>query len=193
MIAEQNVSLPSRERGLKCGGDPAAAAGGASLPSRERGLKSATCPGSRSSIRVAPLAGAWIEIVFILLLQGYGTTSLPSQERGLKYRQNIKTYNLSVVAPLAGAWIEIAPDSTCFCSPMVAPLAGAWIEMGIATYVYNRFASLPSRERGLKFGWMDNRWRTRAVAPLAGAWIEIARMKGSCGIQNSRSPREGVD
>lgn len=32
-----------------------------------------------------------------------------------------------------------------------------------------------------------------AVAPLAGAWIEIARMKGSCGIQNSRSPREGVD
>ena len=77
---------------------------------------------------VAPLAGAWIEILLLLIF-------LPKL----------------VVAPLAGAWIEISYPVQVPVVRMVAPLAGAWIE--IPTDV-NSIAiclmSLPSRERGLK-------------------------------------------
>ena len=55
-----------------------------SLPSRERGLKFRTCRPD-SARRVAPLAGAWIEMPSVL------DAHLPD-----------------VVAPLAGAWIEIS-------------------------------------------------------------------------------------
>ena len=77
-----------------------------SLPSRERGLKSQQFHQWESECWVAPLAGAWIEI-----LSGRKNAnllmSLPSRERGLKYypRKNLQKSNL--VAPLAGAWIEI--------------------------------------------------------------------------------------
>ena len=55
---------------------------------------------------VAPLAGAWIEIVI--------STS----------------FNIAPgVAPLAGAWIEILWVIMFLVVLMVAPLAGAWIEM----------------------------------------------------------------
>ena len=78
--------------------------------------------------RVAPLAGAWIEI-------------------GRIEREVYETR----VAPLAGAWIEIRK----LCGPQsmiaVAPLAGAWIEIAELTRrLQNAFQSLPSRERGLK-------------------------------------------
>ena len=60
-----------------------------SLPSRERGLKFrfASIPGNLFC--VAPLAGAWIEILILV-------------------RKSI----IEVVAPLAGAWIEIALADT---------------------------------------------------------------------------------
>ena len=77
--------------------------------------------------RVAPLAGAWIEIVKNKLRKEK-QWSLPSRERGLKYTDNnytdldkmslpsrerglkslISFHHLNIlVAPLAGAWIEI--------------------------------------------------------------------------------------
>ena len=62
----------------------------------------------RNKSIVAPLAGAWIEIV-----------------------TSVTLYIFSTVAPLAGAWIEIGPPA---CQPgynSVAPLAGAWIEIWI--------------------------------------------------------------
>ena len=77
---------------------------------------------------VAPLAGAWIEIV----RNGAGNAdreSLPSRERGLKSRNTKMEYSWPWVAPLAGAWIEmyvIGSGVRCFA---VAPLAGAWIEI----------------------------------------------------------------
>ena len=79
------MSLPSRERGLKYlqsyhTVDPAR-----SLPSRERGLKSVQAILKTTVEGVAPLAGAWIEIV-------------NDAERNVKG---------IAVAPLAGAWIEI--------------------------------------------------------------------------------------
>ena len=58
-------------------------------------------------LEVAPLAGAWIEILAMdFLTKSY--VSLPSRERGLK--SHTKSVWRSVrrkVAPLAGAWIEI--------------------------------------------------------------------------------------
>ena len=59
-----------------------------------------------SALSVAPLAGAWIEIVCIVMYVGcWG------------------------VAPLAGAWIEIYTVVVGAGGPAVAPLAGAWIEI----------------------------------------------------------------
>ena len=59
-----------------------------SLPSRERGLKFERWYLGKREQQVAPLAGAWIEIIL------YSQTTV-----------------LKSVAPLAGAWIEIHPLS----------------------------------------------------------------------------------
>ena len=59
-------------------------------------------------MRVAPFAGAWIEI-----------TNLKQFEGG------------AVVAPFAGAWIEISTRTTQKIGGNVAPFAGAWIEIGV--------------------------------------------------------------
>ena len=55
---------------------------------------------------VAPLAGAWVEI-------------LP-----LKKKASVK-----FVAPLAGAWVEIVDMDAKSVIISVAPLAGAWVEI----------------------------------------------------------------
>ena len=79
--------------------------------------------------KVAPLAGAWIEI--------------------LKF---MPTTAENLVAPLAGAWIEMWYAKYKNTSQLVAPLAGAWIEMITCKDHYiNVMPSLPSRERGLKY------------------------------------------
>ena len=59
--------------------------------------------------RVAPYAGAWIEILV-----------------GLDIPDAI------VVAPYAGAWIEIVYFFSDITSCDVAPYAGAWIEISVA-------------------------------------------------------------
>ena len=55
-----------------------------SLPSRERGLKFPDTMSEKNTIKVAPFAGAWIEILLCDCFMGGYT-----------------------VAPFAGAWIEI--------------------------------------------------------------------------------------
>ena len=55
---------------------------------------------------VAPLAGAWIEILYPSVMHSK-SGSLPSRERGLKYAQSHNPQHRQAVAPLAGAWIEI--------------------------------------------------------------------------------------
>ncbi len=79
------ASLPLRERGLKFLQRGIAERKHMSLPLRERGLKFHMLNDTRFVARVAPPAGAWIEII----------CGLPSS-----------AYKL--VAPPAGAWIEIA-------------------------------------------------------------------------------------
>ncbi len=101
-----------------------------SLPSRERGLKYTRIHGRTGGIRVAPFAGAWIEI-----------RHFPDPD------------GRDPVAPFAGAWIEIVSNNVVTSeNTMVAPFAGAWIEIGIAGSDHGIIRpSLPSRERGLKF------------------------------------------
>ena len=124
-----------------------------SLPMRERGLKYVRAAPDHEASRVAPHAGAWIEI------------SRPAQTlAGLS------------VAPHAGAWIEIRPRAANHPHARVAPHAGAWIEIiHFALSRRHRAKSLPMRERGLKFGQVVGRLIIDLVAPHAGAWIEISR------------------
>ena len=82
-------SLPSRERGLKLFLALLVASGVKSLPSRERGLKLCAAMLVICAILVAPLAGAWIEIL---------------------YRKG--QHRNSRVAPLAGTCIEISIIAT---------------------------------------------------------------------------------
>ena len=56
-----------------------------SLPSRERGLKFVDGLLSNIQPQVAPLAGAWIEIIYQTFALINCQASLPSRERGLKY------------------------------------------------------------------------------------------------------------
>ena len=56
---------------------------------------------------VAPLVGAWIEITFELIRVLIKDPSLLSWERGLKLHYLSNFFKRLVVAPLVGAWIEI--------------------------------------------------------------------------------------
>ena len=56
----------------------------------------------------------------------------------------------------------------------VAPFAGAWIEiLSYLLQLVGIVASLPSRERGLKWFVYAAKITGEVVAPFAGAWIEI--------------------
>ena len=122
------LSLPSRERGLKSGSLFRLSRGAAVAPLAGAWIEILLSFRRTKENDVAPLAGAWIEIFNASCLFSCNT-SLPSRERGLKY---ILLFLHSVrhnVAPLAGAWIEII---IFWCSAectFVAPLAGAWIEI----------------------------------------------------------------
>ncbi len=59
-------------------------------------------------MRVAPHAGAWIEIYVPLSDMAVSGASHPTRVRGLKSEFEPKTYDKLVVAPHAGAWIEMS-------------------------------------------------------------------------------------
>ena len=77
-----------------------------SLPSWERGLKLSQYHQKPLTLAVAPLVGAWIEIIDVDWLQTF-----------------------LFVAPLVGAWIEISECPYFLKKCLVAPLVGAWIEI----------------------------------------------------------------
>ena len=78
--------------------------------------------------KVAPLAGAWVEICHV---------------------RNVRL--MPLVAPLAGAWVEIVSAAGRGYKEIVAPLAGAWVEIAWKELTEKaEQLSLPSRERGLK-------------------------------------------
>ena len=59
-----------------------------------------------STVSVAPYAGAWIEMNSNADI-GASLSSLPTRERGLKFNSVKVVVNIYLVAPYAGAWIEI--------------------------------------------------------------------------------------
>ena len=101
-------------------------------------------------MRVAPFAGAWIE------MQSCAVCA-----------------DQAKVAPFAGAWIEIMLFRCRQILVIVAPFAGAWIEIAGNGSDVVRPRSLPSRERGLKSTYIFFISICINVAPFAGAWIEI--------------------
>ena len=130
-------------------------------------MKSHPCCKQHRSFLVAPLAGAWIEI-----LSG-----------------NSSRYS-SPVAPLAGAWIEI-PSA----APPPRPLASLHSrERGLKSVPSLPFVpslpSLHSRERGLKYEQFRKGAAACFVAPLAGAWIEITSSMALFGTPQSLPSRE---
>ena len=98
---------------------------------------------------------------------------------------------------------------------IVAPFTGAWIEIQFVPAHGTGAASLPSRERGLKFerirrgldriqvapftgAWIEILGRVRDaldvfVAPFTGAWIEIQASSKSSSEDKSRSLHGSVD
>ena len=80
-----------------------------------------------STACVAPLVGAWIEI-------------MKSALGGI----------ICTVAPLVGAWIEMYINVCVINRTKVAPLVGAWIEIINCWFINSSHSSLPSWERGLK-------------------------------------------
>ena len=146
-ILRAHGSLPSWERGLKCYDRHQYPPLSWSLPSWERGLKFEI---DKICIRielVAPLVGAWIEIV---LSKG---ESSPGE-----------------VAPLVGAWIEILVYITAI-DPQLKSLP-SW-ERGlkyVMVYPATRIqTSLPSWERGLKFGTSIEYFMTRTCRSPRGS------------------------
>ena len=77
-----------------------------SLPTRERGLKWLKRELAMELQKVAPYAGAWIEINVVGCIASHAH-----------------------VAPYAGAWIEIQVPGDNRITSVVAPYAGAWIEI----------------------------------------------------------------
>ena len=77
---------------------------------------------------VAPLVGAWIEIVYH---SDYSSGAGGRTPCGCVDRNCLisETLTKPCVAPLAGAWIEIRREEWYYCKFEVAPLVGAWIEI----------------------------------------------------------------
>ena len=81
------------------------------------------------SIRVAPFAGAWIEIFMPI---SFRTALAVAPFAGAWIEMNPIRFasQCMLVAPFAGAWIEILCDiAPPACPILVAPFAGAWIEI----------------------------------------------------------------
>ena len=121
-------SLPSRERGLKFGLlQEVVCLFIPSLPSRERGLKWQRKDRKCDRMVVAPLAGAWIEIIASESCKEI-LQSLPSRERGLKSYGN-NNYPVALMS---------LPSRERGLKSYARTPTGQGVE------------SLPSRERGLK-------------------------------------------
>ena len=122
-------SLPVRERGLKCLGDVFPFGQVGSLPVRERGLKSYRMVTPLSPPRVAPCAGAWVEII-----------------------QQQFAGDEEAVAPCAGAWVEIAMNTSLTSTPPRSlPVRERGLKFPGLFPCCQSLRSLPVRERGLKY------------------------------------------
>ena len=95
-------------------------------------MKSSSAPGDRSTVDVAPLVGAWIEIIFIPY-SIFCFHVAPLVGAWIEIPRFAHDLPSAVkVAPLVGAWIEISKRNRVHWENAVAPLVGAWIEISSA-------------------------------------------------------------
>ena len=99
-----------------------------SLLSWERGLKFEIDICFTKAIFVAPLVGAWIEIVTQKCINCEKIVA-PLVGAWIEILIGDIVRDLLGVAPLVGAWIEIHQQSLGHLKKIVAPLVGAWIEI----------------------------------------------------------------
>ena len=99
---------------------------------------------------VAPLAGAWIEIMDAIDQIHQLGKSLPSRERGLKYCDDITNGEQTVSLPSRERGLKSCDKFCVAVIPAVAPLAGAWIEIDGKCRRNTAVGSRPARGRGLK-------------------------------------------
>ena len=124
--------------------------------------------------RVAPFAGAWIEMMRMYTRHRCIVWSLPSRERGLKYYPAAVQTTGCKSLPSRERGLKFRDGLADVCRTDVAPFAGAWIEIPVISQLSRTVVwSLPSRERGLKSSLLRCVCATDAVAPFAGAWIEM--------------------
>ena len=163
-----------------------------SLPSRERGLKYWNAKWKSTRNKVAPFAGAWIEIT------DGGNTWKAGFGRSLRGSVDWNLITLSIasffkVAPFAGAWIEIGVRGNHSDMEHSRSLRGS-----VDWNTYHVLFALPRFGRSLR-GSVDwncgRRYNCRriSVAPFAGAWIEMMEWQLLAISARSRSLRGSVD
>ena len=124
------------------------------------------------TMKEAPLAGAWIEI--LIYLEWKWPQHWSPSRRGVNWNiEGIHNYTPYIEAPLAGAWIEILWLQDLWTPCQEAPLAGAWIEICSDFHVSPAFLKPLSQGRELKLRSDSNSSIASLEAPLAGAWIEM--------------------
>ena len=141
-----------------------------SLPLWERGLKLPLNHYNHSESPVAPLVGAWIEIVYAQI-----------------------EWAIDIVAPLVGAWIEISNIISIKNDYSVAPLVGAWIEIGLTEHMQANKEVAPLVGAWIEIVCTKETTSTNKVAPLVGAWIEISNEPTDPFAVFGRSPCGSVD
>ena len=99
-----------------------------SLPTRERGLKCLCAGATIVPLEVAPYAGAWIEIHDGAAMIPHAVVA-PYAGAWIEIAFDYAGLFMQRVAPYAGAWIEIHVCTQYVYRPSVAPYAGAWIEI----------------------------------------------------------------
>ena len=104
---------------------------------------------------VTPLAGVWIEILYVVRYDVGSLSSLPLRECGLKYfgLKNNKRADTSL--PLRECGLKYYGHYNDERWACVTPLAGVWIEIFIGYVHLLDFESLPLRECGLKSNGSD--------------------------------------
>ena len=100
---------------------------------------------------VAPLMGAWIEILRRNATCTYAAASRPSWARGLKSNKFIDTNIEKVSRPSWARGLKLLKVFRPIPSSSVTPLMGAWIEISLLIKSPPPGTSRPSWARGLKY------------------------------------------
>ncbi len=129
-----------------------------------------------SKRRVAPHAGARIEMIGRSLVRNFPDGSPLTQGRELKCFLLGIYSRFGPVAPHAGARIEISPKPRFFKERHVAPHAGARIEISRSFSLSRRSFVAPLAGARIEIGLRRVSSRSCKVAPLAGARIEIWKL-----------------